>query len=78
MNEIPRSQRFSPERSAAIEALLANVAQEGTPENRHFQNTKGKRILISGVAVALAGNRRCHRHATACHGQKLDRLLCTS
>ncbi|MDQ1058476.1 hypothetical protein QFZ23_002377 [Arthrobacter globiformis] len=54
MNEIPRSQRFSAERSAAIEALLANVAQEGTPENRHFQNTKGKRILISGVAVALA------------------------
>ena len=53
MNEIPRSQRFSAERSAAIEALLANVAQEGTPENRHFQNTKGKRILLGGVAVAL-------------------------
>ncbi|MDQ0680559.1 hypothetical protein QFZ30_003941 [Arthrobacter pascens] len=53
MNEIPRSQRFSAERSAAIEALLANVAQDGTPENRHFQNTKGKRILLSGVAVAL-------------------------
>lgn len=53
MNEIPRSLRFSAERSAAIEALLANVAQEGTPENRHFQNTKGKRILLSGVAVAL-------------------------
>jgi hypothetical protein len=53
MNEIPRSQRFSAERSAAIEALLANVVQDGTPENRHFQNTKGKRILLSGVAVAL-------------------------
>ncbi|WP_248763141.1 hypothetical protein [Pseudarthrobacter sp. SSS035] len=53
MNEIPRSQRFSAERSAAIEALLANVAQDGTPENRHFQNTKGKRILLAGVAVAL-------------------------
>lgn len=53
MNEIPRSQRFSAERSAAIEALLTNVAQDGTPENRHFQNTKGKRILLSGAAVAL-------------------------
>lgn len=53
MNEIPRPQRFNPERSAAIAALLANVAQDGTPENRHFQNTKGKRILLAGIAVAL-------------------------
>lgn len=53
MNEMPRPQRFSTERSAAIEALLTNVAQDGTPENRHFQNTKGKRILLSGVAIAL-------------------------
>jgi hypothetical protein len=53
MNETPRSQHFSPERSAAIEALLVSVAQDGTPENLHFQNTKGKRILLSGIAVAL-------------------------
>lgn len=53
MNEIPRSQRFNAERSAAIEQLLTKVAQDGTPENRHFQNTKGKRILLAGVAVAL-------------------------
>ena len=53
MNEIPRPQCFNAERSAAIEALLANIAQDGTTENRHFQNTKGKRILLSGVAVAL-------------------------
>ena len=53
MNQIQRSPRFNPERSAAIEALLANIAQDGTPENRHFHNTKGKRILLSGVAVAL-------------------------
>ncbi|MBO1268022.1 hypothetical protein [Arthrobacter cavernae] len=53
MNEIPRSPRFNAERSAAIEALLASVVRDGTPENRHFQNTKSKRILLSGVAVAL-------------------------
>ncbi|MET3142553.1 UNVERIFIED_ORG: hypothetical protein ABIB19_002066 [Arthrobacter sp. UYEF10] len=53
MNEIPRPQRFNAERSGAIAAFLANVAQDGTPENRHFQNTKGKRILLAGVAVAL-------------------------
>jgi hypothetical protein len=54
MNDIPRSQHFNEERSKAIEQLLTNVAQDGTPENRHFHNTKGKRILLSGVAVALA------------------------
>ncbi|HEY3575719.1 MAG TPA: hypothetical protein VGK98_18075 [Arthrobacter sp.] len=53
MNESPRPQRFNAERSAAIAALLANVAQDGTPENRHFQNTKGKRILLAGIVVAL-------------------------
>ncbi|MBT2514967.1 hypothetical protein [Arthrobacter sp. ISL-30] len=53
MNDNSRSQHFNAERSAAIEELLASVAQNGTPENRHFQNTKGKRILLSGVAVAL-------------------------
>ncbi|RAM37214.1 hypothetical protein [Arthrobacter globiformis] len=53
MNESPRSPRFSAERSAAVEALLANVVRDGTSENRHFQNTKGKRILLAGVAIAL-------------------------
>jgi hypothetical protein len=53
MNDISRSQHFNEERSTAIEALLADVAQDGTPENRHFQNTKGKRILLASVAVAL-------------------------
>jgi hypothetical protein len=53
MNKNPGSQHFDPERSAAIEALLVSVAQDGTPENQHFQNTKGKRILLAGVAVAL-------------------------
>jgi hypothetical protein len=54
MNDIPRSQHFNEERSTAIEQLLTNVAQDGTPENRHFHNTKGKRILLSSVAVGLA------------------------
>jgi hypothetical protein len=53
MNDINRPQHFNEERSKAIEQLLTNVAQDGTPENRHFQNTKGKRILLAGVAVAL-------------------------
>ncbi|MFP3463531.1 hypothetical protein R5O87_22055 [Arthrobacter globiformis] len=53
MNDNRRSPLFNEERSAAIGELLANVAQDGTPENRHFQNTKGKRILLAGVAVAL-------------------------
>ncbi|MBT2521868.1 hypothetical protein [Arthrobacter sp. ISL-28] len=53
MNDNGRSPLFNEERSAAIGELLANVAQDGTPENRHFQNTKGRRILLAGVAVAL-------------------------
>lgn len=47
------SPQFNPARSAAIEALVTNVAQSGTPENEHFQNAKGKRVLLSGVAIAL-------------------------
>jgi len=54
MNDTNRPQQFNEERSKAIEQLLANVAQDGTPENRHFQNTKGKRILLSGVVAAVA------------------------
>lgn len=54
MNDTNRPQHFNEDRSKAIEQLLTNVAREGTPENRHFQDTKGKRILLSGVAVALA------------------------
>jgi hypothetical protein len=54
MNDTTRPQHFNEERSKAIEQLLANVAQDGTPENRRFQDTKGKKILLSGVAVALA------------------------
>lgn len=53
MNDTPRSQHFNEERSKAIEQLLTNVAQDGTPENRHFHDTKGKTILLAGVAVAL-------------------------
>lgn len=53
MRDNSHSVRFNTQRSAAIEALLANVAQDGTPENRHFQDTKGKRILLAGIAVAL-------------------------
>ncbi|MBD1544460.1 hypothetical protein G9E11_19895 [Arthrobacter sp. IA7] len=53
MNDNRRSPLFNEERSAAIGELLANVAKDGTPENRHFQNTKGKRILLAGVALAL-------------------------
>lgn len=56
MNDTPRSPHFSEERSKAIEQLLANVAQDGTPENRHFHDTKGKRILLAGVAVALVAS----------------------
>lgn len=54
MNDTPNPPRFNAERSKAIEQLLTNVAQDGTPENRHFQNTKGKRILLAGVVVAVA------------------------
>ncbi|MDQ0732428.1 hypothetical protein [Arthrobacter sp. B1I2] len=54
MNEITGSPHFTVERSKAIEELLTKVAQDGTPENRSFQHTKGKKILLSGVAVALA------------------------
>lgn len=54
MSETPRPPHFNAERSKAIERLLANVAQDGTPENRHFQNTKGKRMLLAGLVVALA------------------------
>lgn len=54
MNGIPRSPHFNEKRSQAIEELLSNVAQDGTPENRHFHNTKGKRILLSGVVAAVA------------------------
>lgn len=46
--------RFNEERSKAIEQLLGKVAQDGTPENRHFQNTRGKRILLSGLVAAVA------------------------
>ncbi|MBT2535119.1 hypothetical protein [Arthrobacter sp. ISL-69] len=53
MSDNSRSPRFNGERSAAIEALLTKVVQDGTPENRHFQDTKGKRILLAGIAVAL-------------------------
>jgi hypothetical protein len=56
MNEITGSPPFTEERSKAIEELLTKVAQDGTPENRSFQNTKGKRILLSGVAAALAAS----------------------
>lgn len=51
MNDINRPQHEG--RSKAIEQLLTTVAQDRTPENRHFQNTKGKRILLSGVVVAV-------------------------
>lgn len=53
MNDTPRSQLFNEQRSKAIEQLLTSVAQDGTPENRHFHSTKGKRILLAGVAVGL-------------------------
>jgi hypothetical protein len=53
MNKSLGSQHFNPERSAAIEALLVRVAQDGTPENQRFQNTRGKGVLVAGVAVAL-------------------------
>ncbi|WP_457946581.1 hypothetical protein ACTAQI_13670 [Pseudarthrobacter sp. alpha12b] len=54
MTNKPDSPQFTPARSAAIEALVTAVAQHGTPENRHFQNARGKRIVLSGVAIALA------------------------
>jgi hypothetical protein len=54
MNDTNRPRHFNEERSKAIEQLLINVAREGTPENRHFQNPKGKRILLAGVVVAVA------------------------
>jgi hypothetical protein len=54
MNDITGSRHFNEERSKAIEQLLTKVAQDGTPENRRFRVTNGKRILLSGVAVALA------------------------
>ncbi len=54
MNDISSSQHFNEERSKAIEQLLTKVAQDGTPENRHFQNTRGKRVLLSGVVAAVA------------------------
>lgn len=53
MTNKSHSPKFDPARSAAIESLVTKVAQTGTPENQHFQNTKGKRILLSGVAIAL-------------------------
>ncbi|MBT2248826.1 hypothetical protein JHV56_08975 [Arthrobacter sp. BHU FT2] len=53
MNKSLGSQPFNPERSAAIEALLVRVVQDGTTENQHFQSTKGKRIALAGIAGAL-------------------------
>ena len=50
--------RFNEERSKAIEQLLGKVAQDGTPENRHFQNTRGKRILLSGLVAAVCAPER--------------------
>jgi hypothetical protein len=54
MNDSTRFRHFNEERSKAIEQLLTKVAQNGTPENRHFRVNNGKKILLSGVAVALA------------------------
>lgn len=56
MSDTPNPPHFNEARSKAIEQLLTNVAQDGTPENRHFQNTKGKRILLAGVVVAVAAS----------------------
>jgi hypothetical protein len=54
MNDITGTPPSTEERSKAIEELLTRVAQEGTPENRSFQHTRGKRILLCSAAAALA------------------------
>lgn len=54
MSDTPRSPHFNEKRSQAIEELLSNAARDGTTENRHFQSTKGKRVLFTGLAAAVA------------------------
>ncbi|WP_026550349.1 hypothetical protein [Arthrobacter sp. Br18] len=53
MNPNARSAPFDARRSAAIEQLLIDAATDGTPENRHFHNTRGTTALLSAVAGAL-------------------------
>ncbi|MBG6215530.1 MULTISPECIES: hypothetical protein [Cryobacterium] len=53
MNSTPTEPHFTANRSAAIRALLVNIAEPGTPENLRLRRARRVRIVVPAVIATL-------------------------